>query len=504
VELREKILARIEGLLKESLTPARGSCVSFDEVAVVSRVSGSVLVARGFTKISYEECVSIDDKYLGLVSAIDGSTVKIILLNRTNSIGVGSIVRRTHRPLMVPVGDGLLGRVVDGLCRPIDGGENIARMKNLPIERPATSIIDRKSVERPLQTGIKAIDSLIPIGRGQRELILGDRQTGKTTLALDTILNQRDQDVLCIYCSIGQRDSSLANTFKLLKSRGAMAYTIIVHAGGSEIAGHQFVAPYTATSIAEYFMEQGRHVLLVYDDLTKHARIYREISLLLEKNPGREAFPADIFYIHARLLERSTNRTEEAGGGSITSLPIVETESENISAYVPTNIISITDGQIYLSPLLFQSGILPAIDVGRSVSRVGSAAQLPAYRSAVKTLGIDYSQFEELESFSKFSINLDEVTEKVIGRGKQIREVLKQKIHSPLTAAEQVGILLCLNNNVFSKIPLEKIGEAQDIAIDVLSEGSGEMVEAINGGKNLDQNLLNSFLNRVRNRLGGE
>ncbi|MDR1494757.1 MAG: F0F1 ATP synthase subunit alpha [Rickettsiales bacterium] len=504
MELEDEILTRIEGPLRSSIASFQGNYISFDEAAVVTKVSGSVVVARGFTKISQEECVSIDGKYLGIVSIIDGSVIKIIMLDKTDSIKVGSRVRRTSRPLMIPVGDGLVGRVVDGLCRPIDGKESIPRAKSLPVERPATSIIDRKSVERPLQTGIKAIDSLIPIGRGQRELILGDRQTGKTTLALDTILSQKDQDVLCIYCSIGQRDSSLASTFKLLKSHGAMAYTIIVHASGSEIAGHQFVAPYAATSIAEYFMEQGRHVLLVYDDLTKHARIYREISLLLEKNPGREAFPADIFYAHARLLERSTNRTMEAGGGSITSLPIVETESENISAYVPTNIISITDGQIYLSPLLFHSGILPAIDVGKSVSRVGSAAQLPAYRSAVRTLGIDYSQFEELESFSKFSINLDEATEKVINRGKQIREVLKQKIHSPLDAAKQVGILLCLNNNVFSKVPPEKMDEAQDIALGVLDESPGEMVDAINGGRNLDQNVLNSFLSRVKNKLGGE
>jgi F-type H+-transporting ATPase subunit alpha len=333
-------------------------------------------------------------------------------------------------------------------------------------------------------------------------LILGDRQTGKTTIAIDTILNQRDQNVICIYCSIGQRDSSMANILKLLKSQGAMAYSIVIHASGSEIAGHQYVAPYTATSIAEYFMEQGKHVLVVYDDLTRHARIYREISLLLEKNPGREAFPADIFYAHARLLERSANRAEEAGGGSITALPIVETESENISAYVPTNIISITDGQIYLSPLLFQSGLLPAIDIGKSVSRVGSSAQLPAYRNAVKTLGIDYSQFEELESFSKFSINLDEATEKVINRGKQIREILKQKIHSPMGVAGQVGILLCLNNNVFSKIPPEEMNEAQDVVMDILNESSGEMIDTIISGRNLDQSTINSFLSKVKNKLG--
>ncbi|MDR2777790.1 MAG: F0F1 ATP synthase subunit alpha [Rickettsiales bacterium] len=498
-----EILDKIENLLKSSIASSRGNYISFDEAATVIRVAGSIVVARGFSRISSEECVVIDGKYIGIASVLEDDLVKIMLLDRTHSIKIGSKVKITGRPFMIPVSDSLIGRVVDGLCRPIDGGEDIQTTKSLPIERPATSIIDRKSIDRPLQTGIKVIDSLIAIGRGQRELIIGDRQTGKTALALDIILSQRNQDVICIYCSIGQRNSSVANILKLLKSHGAMAYSIVVHASGSEIAGHQFIAPYTATSIAEYFMEQGKHVLLVYDDLTRHARIYREISLLLEKNPGREAFPADVFYAHARLLERSANRTEEIGGGSITSLPIVETEAENISAYVPTNILSITDGQIYLSPLLFHSGILPAVDVGKSVSRVGSAAQLPIYRNAIRALGMDYAQFEELESFSKFSINLDETTEKVIQRGKQIREILKQKIHSPMNVAEQVGIFLCLNNNVFSKISPEKMEEAQDIAIKMLNEGPGEIINIVNSGKNLDQNMINSYLNRVRNKLGG-
>jgi F-type H+-transporting ATPase subunit alpha len=504
VEFGQEILDKIGNLLRSSAASLRGNYVNFREAATVVRVSSSVLTARGFTKISSDECVIIDDKYMGITTTLENDRAKIMLLDKTHSIKIGSTVVRTNRPFLIPVGDGLLGRVVNGLCRPIDGKENIPATKNLPIERPATSIIDRKSVNKPLQTGIKAIDSLIPIGRGQRELIVGDRQTGKTTIAIDAILNQKDQNVICIYCSIGQKDRSMANILKLLRNNGAMAYTIVVHAGGSEIAGHQFVAPYTATTIAEYFMEQGKHVLLVYDDLTKHARIYREISLLLEKNPGREAFPADIFYAHARLLERSVNRTEEVGGGSITSLPIVETESENISAYVPTNIISITDGQIYLSPTLFYNGLLPAIDIGKSVSRVGSSAQLVAHRNVVRTLGTDYSQFEELESFSKFSVNLDEITENIINRGKQIRELLKQKIHSSIGIVEQVGIFLCLNSGVFAKIPPEKMDRAQNTVLRVLSEDSAELIETIKSGRILEQNMINSFLNRVRNKLGSE
>jgi F-type H+-transporting ATPase subunit alpha len=502
MEFGQKILDKIDNLIKDSLTSSGGSCINFDEIATVTQVNSSIIIAIGFTKVSYEECVIIDDRYTGVVSIVKNDTVKIILLARTDEIKVGSKVKRTGKPLSIPVGDSLVGRVVDGLGRPVDNLGKIAAIKNLPVERPATSIMDRKSVGEPLQTGIKAIDSLIPIGRGQRELILGDRQTGKTTIALDTILNQRDQDILCIYCGIGQRDSSLATTVKILKDCGAMKYTVVVQSGSSEIAGQQFMAPYTATSIAEYFMEQGRHVLVVYDDLTKHARIHREISLLLEKNPGREAYPADIFYAHARLLERSANRKTEIGGGSLTSLPIVETESGNISAYIPTNIISITDGQIYLSPTLFQNGILPAIDVGKSVSRIGSAAQLPSYRDVVKTLGMDYSQFEELESFSKFSMNLDENTEKIIARGRQIREILKQKIHSPLSAVEQVGIFLCLNSGLVDKISPEKMEETEKIIVEVVGENLDKIGDAVKSGKVLEQNLLNYFLAKVKSKLG--
>lgn len=498
---QDRILEKIDNVIKDTVGSSRIHYVSFDEEGIVVEVNTSIVIARGFSKISSEECVIISGKYLGIVSVIRNNTIKIILLDKTHDIKIGDKIKRTRKPLMIPVNNNLIGRVVDGLCRPLDSKSPISMAKRLPVERPAARIIDRKSVKEPLQTGIKVIDSLIPIGRGQRELILGDRQTGKTSLAIDTILNQKNENVLCIYCSIGQRDSSIANTLKILEDKDAMKYTIVVQAGSSEIAGHQFVAPYTATSIAEYFMEQGKHVLIVYDDLTKHARAYREISLLLEKNPGREAYPADIFYIHSRLLERSTNMKDELGGGSITSLPIIETEAENISAYIPTNVISITDGQIYLSPTLFQKGILPAIDVGASVSRVGSAAQLPAYKQAIGTLGIEYSQFEEIESFSKFTTTLDEGTEKMINRGQRIREILKQNINETLSATEQIAIFLCLNNDVFSKIPLEKIDEIQKVIIKILNENFGEMKEIVESKKKIPQNLIDSFINKVKNRL---
>lgn len=499
--LQDKILNKFENIIQNTVNSSKIDSIKIEEEGIVVDVNNYIVVAKGFTKISADECVLISNKYRGIVSVIRDDIVKIILLEKTTDINVGDSVKRTFKTTEIPVGDSLIGRIIDGLGRPIDGKGKINVFETLPIERPATNIIDRKSVKEPLQTGIKVIDSLIPIGRGQRELILGDRQTGKTTIAIDTILNQKYSDVICIYCSIGQRDSSLANVIETLTKNDAMKYTIIVHAGANEIAGQQFIAPYTATSIAEYFMQQGKHVLIVYDDLSKQAKAYREISLLLEKNPGREAYPADIFYIHSRLLERSTKMKDEFGGGSITSLPIIETEAENISAYIPTNVISITDGQIYLSPKLFRKGILPAVDVGRSVSRVGSSAQLPAYKQSVGVLGIEYSQFEELESFSKFTTTLDEATEKIINKGYRIREILKQKNNKPLKAYEQVGILLCLNNNVFKKVQLDNMGEIQNLIIETVNKEFVEIKNLVESGKKLPQELINSFINEINVKL---
>jgi F-type H+-transporting ATPase subunit alpha len=331
----------------------------------------------------------------------------------------------------------------------------------LPIERPAPHIMDRSPVTVPLQTGIKVIDALVPIGRGQRELILGDRQTGKTAIAIDTILNQRGQDVLCVYCAIGQRASAVAKAVADLRENGAMEYTVVVVTEGNDPPGLSFIAPYAATSIAEYFTEAGRDVLIVYDDLTHHARAYRELSLLLRRPPGREAFPGDIFYIHSRLLERATHLREELGGGSLTALPIIETEAQNIAAYIPTNLISITDGQIYLAPKLFELGILPAVDVGKSVSRVGGKAQLAAYRAVAGDLKLAYAQFEELETFARFGTRLDENTRKVIEHGRRIRACLKQPEFQPLTVAGQIAVLLALTGRLFDNVPLERMRDAE-------------------------------------------
>ena len=499
--MENKILDRFGHLLEESLkdTSAVGKSFSLQEEGVVVDVNNYIIIAKGFSKIAYEECVIINNEYRGIVEVIENDIVKIILLDKTENICVGDKVRRTFSSLTVPVGDALIGRVVDGLGKPLDNKGKLDVYEYYKVERPATPIINRKSVSEPVQTGIKAIDSLIPIGRGQRELILGDRQTGKTSIAIDTILNQKNGDMICIYCSIGQRDSSIANLLKVLEDNEAMKYTIVVHASSNEIVGQQFIAPYAATSIAEYFMQKGKHVLIVYDDLSKQAKAYREISLLLEKNPGREAYPADIFYIHSRLLERSTKMKDELGGGSITSLPIIETEAENISAYIPTNVISITDGQIYLSPSMFQKGLLPAIDIGKSVSRVGSSAQLPAYKQAVGILGIEFSQFEELESFSKLATTMDETSENIIKKGEIIREIFKQPNGSTLKAHEQIAVLLCLNNNIFKTIG--DVAKIQSIAIETMKTDFPNIVEIIYKKEKIPQDLINLFITKVSSKL---
>jgi F-type H+-transporting ATPase subunit alpha len=361
----------------------------------------------------------------------------------------------------VAVGDGLLGRVIDPLGRPLDRNGPVVSGKRLPIERPAKAIMDRAPVTLPLQTGLMVIDALIPVGRGQRQLILGDRQTGKTAIAIDTILNQRGQNVLCVYCAIGQRASAVAKAVATFREKGAMEYTVVVVAEGNDPPGLAYIAPYAATSIAEAFMEAGRDVLIVFDDLTHHARSYRELSLLLRRPPGREAFPGDIFYIHSRLLERATHLDKELGGGSLTALPIIETEAQDISAYIPTNLISITDGQIYLSPTLFELGVLPAVDVAKSVSRVGGQAQRAAYRAVAGDLKLAYAQFEELETFSRFGARLDDDTRKIIAHGQRIRACLKQAEFAPVSVPAQISVLLALSAELFDQVPLDQMPDAQ-------------------------------------------
>ncbi len=431
------------------------------EVGYVTSVSAGVIKISGLPNVGFEELLKFPNGLSGIAYNIDEDEIGAILLGEDSLLNAGDEVMRTGRVMDVPVGDGLLGRVINPLGEPVDGKGTISTNQRYPIERPAAAIIDRKAVTVPLQTGLKVIDALIPIGRGQRELILGDRQTGKTAIAIDAIINQQDKNVICVYCAIGQRASSVAKVVAILQEKGAMEYTIVVVTEGNNAPGLKYIAPYAATSIAEYFMEQGRDVLIVYDDLTHHARAYRELSLLLRRPPGREAFPGDIFYIHSRLLERSTHLSDELKGGSLTALPIIETEAQNISAYIPTNLISITDGQIYLSPKLFELGILPAVDVGKSVSRVGGKAQLPAYRSVTGNLKLAYAQFEELENYARFGTRLDDNTRTTIEHGKRIRNWLKQNELHPLSVSEQIVELLALTAGLFDTIPIEKMKDAE-------------------------------------------
>jgi F-type H+-transporting ATPase subunit alpha len=431
------------------------------EVGTITSIATGIAKVQGIPSVGFNELVKFPGDVLGIAFNVDEEEIGVVLLGEYSRLNAGDEVRRTGRVMDVAVGMELLGRVIDPLGRPLDGKGTLVSNQRLPIERPAPQIMDRAPVVVPFQTGLKVIDALIPIGRGQRELILGDRQTGKTAIAIDAILNQRDKKVLCVYCAICQRASAVAKVVATLKEKGAMDYTVVVATEGNDPPGLAYIAPYAATSIAEAFMEAGRDVLIVYDDLTHHARAYREISLLLRRPPGREAFPGDIFYIHSRLLERATHLRKELGGGSLTALPIIETEAQDISAYIPTNLISITDGQIYLSPSLFELGVLPAVDVGKSVSRVGGKAQLPAYRAVAGSLKLAYAQFEELESFARFGSSLDNDTLQIIEHGKRIRACFKQSESAPLSVTSQIVILIALKEKLFDSIPLDQVKTAE-------------------------------------------
>jgi len=435
--------------------------LTLSEVGIVTQVATGIAKVAGLPNVGFEELLKFSDDVFGIAFNVDADEIGVVLLGEHWRLHTGDVVERTGRVMDVAVGDALIGRVIDPLGRALDGKGAVIAQRRLPIERPAVAIMDRAPVTVPLQTGIKVVDALIPIGRGQRELILGDRQTGKSTIAIDTIINQREQDVLCVYCAIGQRASSVAKTVAVLQEHGAMAYTVVVVSEGNDPPGLTYIAPYAATSIAEYFMEQGRDVLIVYDDLTQHARAYRELSLLLRRPPGREAFPGDIFYIHSRLLERATHLCQELGGGSLTALPIVETEAQNMSAYIPTNLISITDGQVYLSPTLFALGMLPAIDIGKSVSRVGGKAQYASYRKVAGDLKLAYAQYEELETFARFGAHLDENTRQIIEHGRRIRTCFKQPEFKPVSVFTQVTLLVALTAGLFDAIPIEQMQAAE-------------------------------------------
>ena len=429
------------------------------ETGRVLEVGDGIATVQGLDRAVYGELVEFDTGVKGMVMDLSRETVGCVLLGREEGLGEGSRVTRTGRPADVPVGRALLGRVVDAMGNPVDGLGPIHAADTRPIEREASGVISRQAVNVPLQTGILAIDSMIPIGRGQRELLIGDRQTGKTAIAVDTILNQKDQDVICIYVAIGQKASSVAHVRDTLQKHGAMDYSIIVSATASDPAPLQYIAPYAGAAMGEYFMEQGRDVLIVYDDLSKHAVAYRALSLLLKRSPGREAYPGDVFYLHSRLLERACRLTQEYGGGSMTAIPIIETQAGDVSAYIPTNVISITDGQIYLETDLFFSGQRPAVNVGLSVSRVGGAAQTRAIKRTAGTMRIDLARFRELEVFTQFSSDLDQATQKTLDHGKRLLELLKQPLYQPMKVSQQAILLYIATNGLLDEVPLDQVRE---------------------------------------------
>ena len=449
------------------------------EVGTVIMVGDGIARASGLEKCMAGELLQFDNGEYGMAQNLEENTVSIVLLGSDVGIKEGSTVKRTGKVVSVPVGEAMIGRVVNALGQPIDGAGPIETTEFRAIESPAPGIIDRQPVKEPLQTGIKAIDSMIPIGRGQRELIIGDRQTGKTVIATETILNQKGKNVICIYVAIGQKRSTVAQLVDTLARGGAMDYTIVVSATASELAPLQYIAPYSGCTMGEYFMDQGKDVLIVYDDLSKHAVAYRALSLLIRRPPGREAYPGDVFYLHSRLLERAARVAPEYGGGSMTALPIIETQAGDVSAYIPTNVISITDGQIYLESELFHSGIRPAINPGISVSRVGGSAQIKAMKKVAGTLKLTYSQYRELQSFAQFGSDLDADTKTRLAQGERVVEVLKQDRSSPLDVALQVSILYAVVHNMLMDVPVERISAFENALFDHLTVQHPEILEDI-------------------------
>ena len=468
------------------------------EIGVVTYVADGIVAVDGIDHACYGEIVIFDCGVKGMVQDIRRDDIGVILFGKETEIFEGSRVVRTGKIAGMPVGEGFLGRIVDALGNPIDGHGEIDAAGYRPLENPAPSVVDRESVNVPMETGILAIDSMFPIGRGQRELIIGDRQTGKTSIAMDTILNQKGKGVICIYVAIGQKASTVAQLVNTLKKKGAMDYTIVVSATASDPAPLQYIAPYSGAALAEYFMYNGKDVLIVYDDLSKHAVAYRAISLLLERSPGREAYPGDVFYLHSRLLERSARITKEIGGGSITALPIIETQAGDVSAYIPTNVISITDGQIYLESELFNAGQRPAVNVGLSVSRVGGAAQNKAMKKAAGSIRIDLAQYREMEVFTQFSSDLDDNTKKQLAHGSALMELLKQPTGSPLSMEQQVVILVCANAHVFSDIPADKIRGFKNELLKFFDRSHPEILSSIVSAGGLPEDLVASIVDAAK------
>lgn len=497
----QQLLENLSGALEKGLS-RHDPGPSSREVGTVAFVGPGIVRVSGLRGVRSRELIRFPGDRLGMAFNVDEAEIGVVLLDETGDLEAGSEARRTRRVPEIPVGPALLGRVVDGQGRPQDGRGPLRTDRSLPLERPAPAIMDRLPVTEPLQTGLKVVDALIPIGRGQRELIVGDRQTGKTAIAVDAMLNQKDTGVICIYCSVGKRASAVAKVIDDLRTHDAMDRSIVLVATEEDPPGMQFLTPYAAASLGEHFMENGRDVVVVLDDLTRHARAYRELSLLLRRPPGREAFPGDIFYIHSRLLERFTHLREEGGGGSLTALPIVETEAQNISAYIPTNLISITDGQIYLSPELFRKGVLPAVDVGKSVSRVGGKTQLKAYRSVSGELRLAYSQFEELEAFARFGTQMDDETRKTLERGRRVREVLKQPQYAPLPVPRQIAALVAVKEGVFDGLSEGEVAEAEARVREAASEQQPDLCRRILEGEALEDEDVETLVRTAREAAG--
>jgi F-type H+-transporting ATPase subunit alpha len=472
--------------------------VNVTETGSVISVGDGIARVYGLDNVMAGELIEFPHDVAGIALNLEEEQVGAVLLGEYQEIKEGDEVRRTGKIMAVPVGDALVGRVVDALGRPIDGKGPIATTETLPVESIAPGVVDRQPVREPLQTGIKAIDSMIPIGRGQRELIIGDRQTGKTAVALDTIINQKGGDVICIYVAIGQKRSTVAQVVKTLEDYGAMDYTIVVAATASDPAPMQYIAPYSGCAMGEFFRDRGKHALLIYDDLSKHAAAYREISLLLRRPPGREAFPGDVFYLHSRLLERAAKLSSEKGGGSLTALPLIETQAGDISAYIPTNVISITDGQIFLITDLFNSNVRPAVDVGLSVSRVGGSAQIKAMRQVAGSLRLDLAQFRELAAFAQFGSELDKTSQQQINRGRRLTEILKQPQYSPLPAEKQILIIYAGTNGFLDELPVEQCREFESGLYQFVENSKPGILQSIREKKTLDDDLKTQIAGAIR------
>lgn len=484
----------ISALIKQQLEKYDDK-LNVNEVGTVTYVGDGIARAHGLNNVLSSELLQFSNGSYGIAQNLEANDVGIIILGRFDDIREGDQVKRTGRIMEVPVGDQLIGRVVNPLGQPVDGLGEIKTDKTRPIESKAPGVMDRQSVNQPLQTGIKAIDALVPIGRGQRELIIGDRKTGKTALALDTIINQKGQDVICIYVAIGQKESTVKNSVETLKRFGAMDYTIVVEAGPSEPAPMLYIAPYAGTAMGEEFMYNGKDVFIVFDDLSKQAVAYREISLLLRRPPGREAYPGDVFYLHSRLLERSAKLNKKLGGGSMTALPFIQTQAGDISAYIPTNVISITDGQIFLEADLFFAGTRPAINAGESVSRVGGSAQIKAMKKVAGTLRVDLASYRELESFAQFGSDLDQATQAKLNRGRRTVEVLKQPLHKPLPVEDEVLILYALTHGFLDAIPVPDIQRYELELYDYFASNYNDLLDVIRTTGDLpEEDKLNEAL----------